>query len=487
MLKTIIVLPDGTELHSGVDAENAVQSATITECVNEGQELTLGSTCASALEAKIYAPNGALQIAAGDELTVYKEDDEGFRYLIGEFTTEKPTYPSANTMSLAAYDRVSWLDKDLTGWLESLTEWPYRLYDFAVMVCNACGLELANETIPNGDYEITQFSGQGVTGRQLMRWVGQAAGRFCRANADGEIELAWYTDSGVEITPGGDRYYYQNGLSFEEYDVKPIEKVQIRLTEDDVGAVWPQETGEKNTYVITGNYLLTTQSTESLYPIAQALYEQLKDITYRPSKISLPASFDIRAGNTVQITDRNGKNFTSYVMTKTQSGQRDTLECTGSYSRDSVSVVNQESYKALAAKMLELKKTAEGILSRVSQVEKNGSDTSTSLTELKQTADSLSVSVQDIQENGTTKVTTTTGFTFDEEGMTVSKSEAELQTKITENGMKVSRGTTDMLIANEKGVEAKNLDASTYLIIGGRSRFENYGDNRTGCFWIGGS
>ena len=320
MLRTIIVLPDGTELYSGVDAENAIQSVTITECVNEGQELTLGSACTNVLEAKIYAPNGALQIAAGDELTVYKVDEAGARYLIGEFTTEKPTYPSANIMSLTAYDRISWLDKDLTGWLESLTEWPYRLYDFAGMVCNACGLELATETIPNGDYEIAQFSAQGITGRQLMRWVGQAAGRFCRANPDGEVELAWYTDSWVEITPGGDRYYFQNGLTFEEYDVAPVEKVQIQLTGDDVGAVWPQDTGEKNAYVITGNYLLTTQTTEALYPIAQTLYEQLKDITYRPSKISLPASMDIRAGSTVQITDRNGKTFTSYVMTKTQSG-----------------------------------------------------------------------------------------------------------------------------------------------------------------------
>lgn len=43
-----------------------------------------------------------------------------------------------------------------------------------------------------------------------------------------------------------------------------------------------------------------------------------------------------------------------------------------------------------------------------------------------------------------------------------------------------------MLTANKDGVDAKNLRATTYLIIGNRSRFENYGDDRTGCFWIGG-
>ena len=43
-----------------------------------------------------------------------------------------------------------------------------------------------------------------------------------------------------------------------------------------------------------------------------------------------------------------------------------------------------------------------------------------------------------------------------------------------------------MLTANKDGVNATNLKAITYLIIGERSRFENYGTDRTGCFWIGG-
>lgn len=45
-----------------------------------------------------------------------------------------------------------------------------------------------------------------------------------------------------------------------------------------------------------------------------------------------------------------------------------------------------------------------------------------------------------------------------------------------------------MLTANKDGVDAVNLRAKTYLIIGkdkGRSRFEDYETNRTGCFWIG--
>lgn len=109
--------------------------------------------------------------------------------------------------------------------------------------------------------------------------------------------------------------------------------------------------------------------------------------------------------------------------------------------------------------------------------------------------DSLTIEIQKIKDDGVTKVDTGTGFIFDENGMTVDKTGAETNTKITENGMTVNRydgnGESDTVLkANKDGVDAKNLHAKTFLIINGTSRFEKYldsnGINRVGCFWIGG-
>ena len=94
--------------------------------------------------------------------------------------------------------------------------------------------------------------------------------------------------------------------------------------------------------------------------------------------------------------------------------------------------------------------------------------------------------IESAMSNGTSKVVTNTGFTFDDVGLTVEKSGSEMKTQITEDGMTVYQNDQAVLIANNTGVDAKNLHATTYLIVGGRSRFENYGTNRTGCFWIGG-
>lgn len=103
------------------------------------------------------------------------------------------------------------------------------------------------------------------------------------------------------------------------------------------------------------------------------------------------------------------------------------------------------------------------------------------------TSDDVEIAVRkEIAENGVDKVVTNTGFVFDETGLTISKSGTEMETVISEDGMSVSKNDTEMLKADNTGVIAVNLHATTYLIVGENSRFENYGNNRTGCFWIGG-
>ena len=100
-------------------------------------------------------------------------------------------------------------------------------------------------------------------------------------------------------------------------------------------------------------------------------------------------------------------------------------------------------------------------------------------------SDEVKLEIKSELENGVTKVETNTGFTFNDEGLTVEKANSEMKTKITEDGMTVYKNDEAVLTANNIGVDAVNLHATTYLIIGTNSRFEDYGNNRTGCFWIG--
>ena len=102
------------------------------------------------------------------------------------------------------------------------------------------------------------------------------------------------------------------------------------------------------------------------------------------------------------------------------------------------------------------------------------------------TSENLAIEVERTLSNGVASVHTKTGFTFDSDGLSIHKSGTEMNTQITEDGMTVYRGNTALLTANHRGVDAKNLSASTYLTIGDNSRFENSNDgSRTACFWIG--
>lgn len=112
-------------------------------------------------------------------------------------------------------------------------------------------------------------------------------------------------------------------------------------------------------------------------------------------------------------------------------------------------------------------------------------ETLTKKVEATMTSDDIQLTISNELAKGTDKVTTSTGFTFNDEGLTISKSDSEMSTNIDEDGMSIFKGSEEVLTANNTGVDAQNLHATTYLIIGTNSRFEDYGSDRTGCFWIG--
>ena len=818
MIRNLLVLPSGEEIFSGLVGENAIGSVRLTQCVNSEEELAPGAVCADMLEASVIVSK-PLQLNAGEEVTLYTVSEDGTQKKEGIFIAEKPVWESANRYKLTAYDRVSLLDQDLTDWLAGLTGWPYYLLDFANMVCAKCGLELITEEIPNGDYQVQPFSGEGITGRQLMQWAGQIAGRFCRATAEGKLEFAWYQHTGksvgaeekflqtgpakqvelndltagtpieaiseinpsvngktsitlwhtgknlldvwsaplyhsisassyrhtVSIIPNGIRievfkginvldrsfwgfslgtakelqgktisasadysaamaskyaipylgifgvnvdpcevseddpsylyegyltagyytplayasgegvraitynvtgqesfkyiavlfamgtlnkvststgewvqwdniqvefsdaptefqpfvdnvlvqeiprtyggrfdwstgiltvthqkngnksgdsgdlvapatdtsmpdeleepytvslpprpifavegynclrsnngntiagirqdYYFQGGLTYEDYQTAPVEKVQIRRTEDDVGAVYPDDPQKKNAYILSGNYLLTNDDPQALEAVAQNLYESMKDITYTPCKVELPASAGVCAGDIITVTDRNNKNVTLYVMSRIRSGQRDTLECTGSPHRNTTTAVNEQSYKALSGKVMEMRADVEGlrashkdaqgrvsgvevqvegIRAEVSRQQTTENNLVQRLTELEQTADQVSITVQRLQEDGTQRVKTQMGYTFDDQGLKISRSNAEIKNLLDNTGMYVERGSDTVLKANNEGVQALNIAVEKFLTVGQYARLENYNNGtdsqRTACFWIG--
>lgn len=135
--------------------------------------------------------------------------------------------------------------------------------------------------------------------------------------------------------------------------------------------------------------------------------------------------------------------------------------------------------------------TSESIVAQVEGVLSTKSDQDevdvlkTDVANLQLTSEELSVNISSINTSGVNKVITETGFTFDKEGLSISKTGEEMNSLIDNNGLYVKRNDEEVLTVNNTGVEAENVTVRNFLVIGNNFRAEDY-DGGIGFFYIGG-
>lgn len=163
-----------------------------------------------------------------------------------------------------------------------------------------------------------------------------------------------------------------------------------------------------------------------------------------------------------------------------------------------ISLVNGEVEKLdtkIESSKTELQLTTDTISAKVTNLEQSSKTSIDSLTStvdniskevgLMLTETDVSIAISSAMSNGVDKVITSTkNYTFDDEGLSISSSDNNISTIITEDGMVISRNNEAVLTASNEGVKAEDLHATTYLLIGSTSRLEDFG-NKTACFWVG--
>ena len=420
MFQDKFVLADGTALQSNIVGVDWTTSS------NSDSDIAPGSVCASAVEIEFWVnSDSALSVTQGTVLTYYKVDiDFDIETKIGVFTCDKPEKTGANKYKVTAYDNVTLLDVDVTEWLNSLT-FPITIKDFATALAAKCGLELANEPRLNKDYQVQKFTGSGVKARDLMKMVCSSSGCFCNADANGKLFFDWYkknekvviaprksvnassfylfdvvprslqdnvpralvtTESGNDAPDGIP--YFANQLTFSDFVVKAIDKVQVKQSDDDVGVIYPADEQGTNALVIQGNQLLSTTSDAALRPYVKNLYDGLNNITYVPcSNIQTPETLEIKVGDIVTVSDGK-KEFVTWITSVKHSGGKCTFESVGNANRNTTTVVNNAKYNS-KQKILEISATVDGLTVKAEQTSQDISGLSSQYTQLKQTFDSF--------------------------------------------------------------------------------------------------
>ena len=351
MIRKLVRLSDGTEIFSGPGSATNIRSCTVTQCVNAGEELTIGSVCAACVEMLVQAPDNTFRPESA--FTLYDVDDVGVETKIGLFNVKTAHKKGESLFRVTAYDNVMKLDKDLTDWLEDNAGQLTDPRDFIRGVCDQCNVTL-NEVPNYGDFHtIVSFSARGkVTGRQLLQWVAEMLCYFVVADEDGEICFRWYRDNTSVILGSAGQRYRIKGSYKHNNGILPVDGVRMRLR-DSEGNVqkecqYPFYETFSNPYIIESNPILIAKDMNNLFEIAEDIIYKLnadRDIFssggtdhLAACEVMTPASQDVRVGDIIIVCEQDPGNANTTkiymrVMTKIQKGQMDTLKCTGSYRR----------------------------------------------------------------------------------------------------------------------------------------------------------
>lgn len=347
MFRTLIVLPDGTELFSGVDRENTIRNCTITYASNDGDDLMMGSVCSACLEAKVFTATGDFSVAVGDVLTVYKVAEDGTRTQIGVFNAETPTKVTKHIYKITAYDNIRKLDVDMTDWLRGLTGWPYAITTFYSMICEKCGLESHWSSWSGiANFEVHKFDVEkSVTGRQLVSWCAEVMGDYCIANPDGSVQCNWYKTSYIRLyksdlpgtSPEIEQRYYQGSLSYADFETMDADEVLVREDDSEDSPLWP-DVDTVNPYIISGNPIMLNHpdyisgSNLFIWDVLDEIRDRYNFNVYRPFKVTIPELLAAKVGRYAFVQTDNGT-ILAPITSLVWSGHKMVLECTAKRTR----------------------------------------------------------------------------------------------------------------------------------------------------------
>jgi len=504
MARETLRLADGSSI-------GGIGSLSLTASVNSREDLFPGAACAAMLEVTVYGTTAPVQ--QGTQVDCYRGDT-----LLGRFICEQPRRSSANSFRFTGYDAMIRFDRQIASWLDGLT-YPIPMGELLLGLCDHCGVtpQLPLD-LPGQELTLEAFPTASVTGRQLLGWIGQAAGRYFTISPEGLLRAGWYTTTPVTLGGGGrqlrladgllaDRYgrpfgvrgglpYRLDSLSYSDYTTTPVERVLIRSDERDVGAVWPDGSDQSaNTLILQGNPLLTPRQGLDLQAVARRLYEQLTPMAYTPFSCTLLPGDRLQPGDWVSFTDGQGNLRRAPVMEiQLQNGQC-RISATGNPSLQSTAAFNHLTVGQVLGRVLTVERTAEGlqvaqadmggelaslklsldgITTQVSQLETEAGShaTTTQLSELEQRADALLLTITQLRQDTDAKADgqqveqLRQCFLFDETGLTISNSATGMGIGVSQERIVFTGGSDPTTAITPNEMRTTNLRVGSRLDVG---------------------
>lgn len=279
--------------------------------------------------------------------------------------TDAP-YQNTAIISLTCEDSMRLFDRDYS---DSKLTYPATRLQIIQDACEVCGVTLQSTRFDNDDLVIqNRPDDSSITFRQVIAWMAQMGCQWAKTDAYGRLCLDWYKN---EVP---DDFYNKEEVPWKDIEGKDIldttgaqiiTVMQKGITAIDTNGFTPwlydiEITGVKVTEYVENssqNEAKTYQSGESGYvieisdnkliqegsgeKICQIIADRCVGLKFRPFTTGALTNIAWEAGDTIEISDRNGKQYKSFLTSVALNpGTFEQLEC----SAKSVSRNKQKQY-----------------------------------------------------------------------------------------------------------------------------------------------
>ena len=419
--------------------------------------------------------------------------------------TEVHRDENTNELSVTAYDAIHKADTHTFSEL-GLTD-GYTLLECAEACATALGLALSVGVDLETAFELEATDGANFEGteglREVLNDIAEATQTIFYVNSEQELVFKRLDlDGDAVLTIGKDKYI--------TLDCKTNRRLATIVSATELGDNVSATTGQSGTtqYVRDNAFW---ELRDDIAEIVENAIANVGGLTIAQFNCAWRGNPLLEIGDKIDLVTKDDATACSYVLndvityngylsettqwsyTDNDGESIDNPSTLGEALKQTYANVDKQNKKIeLAVKEVDAQKSSISSLEMTTaNIAANVTHTQTELDTLQQsvdakmTADEVTIAIRQELASGASSVVTEKGYTFSDEGLHIKQSGSEMESLLDEDGLKVYREGEEVLTANNVGVKALNVHVKTYLIVGGYSRFEDYGSGRTGCFWIG--
>ena len=276
------------------------ESMVLKEALMERKKVEFVGCISSSFEIQVHGIRSKLK---GERIEVYLKTDNSDEIPLFHGYVETDTMQAnKDYKKITAYDALYTKGNiDVAEWYNSLT-FPITLKDFRDNLFTYLDILQEEKNLPNDAVVIEkQYEPKSLQARNVIKAICQINGAFGIINRDDKFEYRILADlfTGEDSYPplyppfypgalagagsGGESgrvdFSYYRKVDYEDFKVKPVERVTIRKSSEEDGVTYGTGT---NNYIIQGNMFAYGQSDDVLLNMAQNIYVNIANVEFQP-------------------------------------------------------------------------------------------------------------------------------------------------------------------------------------------------------------